>query len=117
MRADVPDAAHMLTLFAARLIVDEVAPPVFLTKVLEALRPGTLGVEVVRNAGNLLKSAHAAERITQVWAWPCPVLQSCSFVSRLSHRTELSVPSAWQQFSSSYHVYGSSQACSCQTCT
>lgn len=55
----------MLTLFTARLVVDEVVPPVFLTRVLDALRPGTLGVAVVRNAGNLLKSPHAAERITQ----------------------------------------------------
>ena len=62
---DVPDAAHMLTLYMARLIVDEVVPPAFLTKVLESLKADTLGVEVVRNTGRLLTSPHAAEHVLQ----------------------------------------------------
>jgi hypothetical protein len=62
---DVPDAPHMLTLFLARLVVDEVVPPAFLTTVLESLKPDTLGIAIVRNTSRLLSSPHAAERILQ----------------------------------------------------
>lgn len=63
---DIPDAVHMLTLFLARLVVDEVVPPMFLTRVLELLKADSLGVVVVRNTGRLLSSAHAAERVLGV---------------------------------------------------
>ena len=63
---DVPDAPHMLSLFLARLVVDEVVPPAFLTRVLESLKADSLAVGVVRNTSRLLSSPHAAERILQV---------------------------------------------------
>jgi hypothetical protein len=63
---DVPDAVHLLTLFLARLVVDEVVPPVFLSRVLDSLKADSLGVVVVRNTGRLLSSPHAAERVLQV---------------------------------------------------
>lgn len=61
---DVPSAAHLASLFLARLLVDEVLPPVFLTTVLESLRADTLGVAVIRQTANLLSSRHAAVRAT-----------------------------------------------------
>jgi hypothetical protein len=63
---DIPDAPHMLTLFLARLVVDEVVPPAFLTMVLENLKPETIGVVILRNTSRLLSSPHAAERMMQV---------------------------------------------------
>ena len=63
---DVPDAVHLLTLFLARLVVDEVVPPVFLTKLVEAQRHESLGIVVVRNTAKLLSAPHAAERVLQV---------------------------------------------------
>jgi MA3 domain len=81
---DVPDAPHMLTLFLSRLIVDEVVPPVFLTRVLEGLRPDTLGVQVVRNTGRLLSGPHAAERVLQVRAC-CKHRNACGTVHMTAH--------------------------------
>jgi hypothetical protein len=57
---DVPDAAHLMTLFTARAIVDELMPPAWLHRVLDSLA-------VVRNTGRLLAQPHAAERILQCW--------------------------------------------------
>jgi len=48
---DIPDAAHYVSLFLGRAIVDEVLPPAFLTKVLQRLRDDSLGVQIVRSVG------------------------------------------------------------------
>lgn len=48
---DIPDAAHQLSLFLGRIIVDEALPPSFLTSVLVNLRNDSLGVSVVQATG------------------------------------------------------------------
>ena len=48
---DIPDAAHQLSLFLGRIIVDEALPPSFLTSVLANLRNDSLGVSVVQATG------------------------------------------------------------------
>ena len=45
---DIPDAAHLTSLFLGRAIVDEVLPPAFLTAVLRALSDDSLGVHIVQ---------------------------------------------------------------------
>lgn len=64
---DIPDAAHLATLFLARLVVDEVLPPAALAAALDSLRADALGVLVVDNAKTLLTSRHAAERVLGCW--------------------------------------------------
>ena len=51
---DIPDAAHQLSLFLGRIIVDEALPPSFLTSVLANLRNDSLGVSVVQATGESL---------------------------------------------------------------
>ena len=51
MALDIPDAAHQLSLFLGRIIVDEALPPSFLTSVLVNLRNDSLGVSVVQATG------------------------------------------------------------------
>lgn len=48
---DIPDAAHQLSLFLGRIIVDEALPPSFLASVLASLRNDSLGVSVVQATG------------------------------------------------------------------
>eukprot|EP00892_Ulva_mutabilis_P003777 jgi/Ulvmu1/1771/UM118_0010.1 len=64
---DVPNAAHLMTLFLARAIVDELVPPAFLTRVLDTLHADSLAIVVVRNTGRLLASTHAAELVLKCW--------------------------------------------------
>ena len=51
---DFPDAAHTLSLFLGRAVVDEALPPSFLAAVLASLRYDSLGVAVVHATGALL---------------------------------------------------------------
>ena len=51
MALDIPDAAHQLSLFLGRIIVDEALPPSFLASVLVNLRNDSLGVSVVQATG------------------------------------------------------------------
>lgn len=64
---DIPEAGHMLALFLARAIADEVLPPRFLTEVLSHLDAGSLGVEVVQASGGMLSARHAGERLASCW--------------------------------------------------
>jgi programmed cell death protein 4 len=64
---DNPDAAHLLSLFLGRAIVDEALPPSFLTSVLPSLRNDSLGVAVVQSTGAMLGARHAAERLINCW--------------------------------------------------
>ena len=48
---DFPDAAHTLSLFLGRAVVDEALPPSFLAAVLASLRYDSLGVAVVHATG------------------------------------------------------------------
>lgn len=51
---DYPDAAHTLSLFLGRAIIDEALQPAFLTAVLPSLRNDSLGVAVVQATGSRL---------------------------------------------------------------
>ena len=50
---DCPDAAHQLTLFLARAVVDGVLQASFLQSVLPSLSDASLGVSVVQSAGEV----------------------------------------------------------------
>ena len=52
---DFPDAAHTLSLFLGRAVVDEALPPSFLAAVLPSLRNDSLGVAVVHATGATLR--------------------------------------------------------------
>ena len=64
---DFPDAAHTLSLFLGRAVIDEALQPAFLTAVLPSLRNDSLGVAVVQATGSLLGARHAAERLQNCW--------------------------------------------------
>ncbi|GAB4818113.1 hypothetical protein N2152v2_005159 [Parachlorella kessleri] len=64
---DIPDAAHLLSLFPGRAVVDEVLPPKFLAEVVPHLPAGSLGVSVVQATGATLSARHAAERLANCW--------------------------------------------------
>jgi len=64
---DIPDAAHLLTLFLGRAIVDEVLPPKFLVEVVPFLPHGGLGLGVVQAVGTMLSARHSAERFATAW--------------------------------------------------
>ncbi|EIE18312.1 MA3-domain-containing protein [Coccomyxa subellipsoidea C-169] len=70
LELDLPDATHYIALFLGRAIVDEVLPPAFLTTVLARMNDDSLGVHIVRSAGNMLGARHAAERLQRCWATP-----------------------------------------------
>ena len=58
---DIPDAAHQLSLFLGRTIVDEALPPSFLTSVLANLRNDSLGVSVVQATGASLPTVNTTK--------------------------------------------------------
>jgi len=60
---DNPDAAHLLSLFTGRIIIDEVLPPSFLTTVLGVLPDKCLGIQIVQSTGSMLSARHASERL------------------------------------------------------
>eukprot|EP01026_Neomeris_dumetosa_P035830 TRINITY_DN2880_c0_g1_i2.p1 TRINITY_DN2880_c0_g1~~TRINITY_DN2880_c0_g1_i2.p1 ORF type:complete len:567 (-),score=105.96 TRINITY_DN2880_c0_g1_i2:477-2108(-) len=64
---DIPEAVQLLALFLGRAIVDEALTPAFLQTVLTSLEDCSLGVSVVDNAGKMLTTRHAAERIQNCW--------------------------------------------------
>mmetsp|Transcript_58763 Transcript_58763/g.187497 ORF Transcript_58763/g.187497 Transcript_58763/m.187497 type:complete len:703 (-) Transcript_58763:1595-3703(-) len=64
---DIPSAIDMVSMFAARCVVDDVVPPRFLPEVLEDLGDGSAGVDCVRAAGLVLNARHAAERVLRCW--------------------------------------------------
>jgi hypothetical protein len=67
LELDIPDAAHLLTLFLGRAVVDEVLPPKFLAEVVPSLPSGGLGLGVVQAAGAMLSARHSAERFSTCW--------------------------------------------------
>jgi hypothetical protein len=67
LELDIPDAAHLLTLFLGRAIVDEVIPPKFLAEVVPQLPAACLGIGVVQAAGAMLSARHSAERFSTCW--------------------------------------------------
>lgn len=67
LQLDNPDAAHLLSLFLGRVIVDEALPPSFLAAVLPTLEDHSEGVNVVQSTGAILSARHAAERLQNCW--------------------------------------------------
>lgn len=53
LQLDNPDAAHLLSLFLGRVIVDEALAPSFLAAVLPTLEDHSEGVNVVQSTGGL----------------------------------------------------------------
>lgn len=53
LQLDNPDAAHLVSLFLGRAIVDEVLPPSFLAAVLPSLEDHSEGVNIVQSTGEL----------------------------------------------------------------
>jgi hypothetical protein len=82
---DYPDAAHTLSLFLGRAIIDEALQPAFLTAVLPSLRNDSLGVAVVQATGSLLSvvSVCCYTRATCAWhcvcGWPRAIQQFAAF--------------------------------------
>ena len=64
---DFPDAAHSLSLFLGRAVIDEALQPTFLTSVLPSLKNDSLGVAVVRAVSVMLGARHGAERLLNCW--------------------------------------------------
>ncbi|DBB15681.1 TPA: hypothetical protein ACH3X3_003889 [Trebouxia sp. C0006] len=67
LQLDNPDAAHLLSLFLGRAIVDEALPPSFLAAVLPTLEDHSEGVNVVQSTGAMLSARHAAEMLQNCW--------------------------------------------------
>lgn len=67
LELDIPDAAHTMSLFLGRAVVDELLPPSFLQSCLPALRNNSAGVSVVKATAALLSARHAAERLQNCW--------------------------------------------------
>ncbi|KAK1413092.1 hypothetical protein QVD17_34845 [Tagetes erecta] len=65
---DIPDTVDVLALFIARAVVDDILPPAFLKKEMEALPEGAKGIDVVKRAekGYLSAPLHA-EIIERRW--------------------------------------------------
>ena len=61
----------MLTLFVGRLIVDDAMPPSFLTSVLPSLEDSSLGVAIVRGAGD--RSPRAPSAALSFWEHSFPI--------------------------------------------
>lgn len=66
---DIPDAIDVLALFIARAVVDDILPPAFLKKEMDALPSGAKGIDVIKRAekGYLSAPLHA-EIIERRWS-------------------------------------------------
>ena len=65
---DIPDAVDVLALFVARVVVDDILPPAFLTKTSKSLPEDSKGVEVIQKAEKSYLSAPLhAEIIERRW--------------------------------------------------
>lgn len=65
---DIPDTVDVLALFIARAVVDDILPPAFLKKEMDALPSGSKGIDVIKRAekGYLSAPLHA-EIIERRW--------------------------------------------------
>ncbi|CAH1443239.1 unnamed protein product [Lactuca virosa] len=65
---DIPDTVDVLALFVARAVVDDILPPAFLKKEMEALPGGSKGIDIIKRAdkGYLSAPLHA-EIIERRW--------------------------------------------------
>ncbi|KAL2894323.1 Programmed cell death protein 4 [Bienertia sinuspersici] len=65
---DIPNVVDILALFIARAIVDDILPPIFLTKQLTMLPKGSKGVDVIRRTEKgYLSIPYHAEIIENKW--------------------------------------------------
>ncbi|XP_072989682.1 MA3 DOMAIN-CONTAINING TRANSLATION REGULATORY FACTOR 2 isoform X1 [Typha latifolia] len=68
LSVDIPDAVDVLAVFIARAVVDDILPPVFLTKQIDSLPKDSKGFEVIRRAQKSYLSAPlCADIILRKW--------------------------------------------------
>ncbi|KAF7009708.1 hypothetical protein CFC21_024219 [Triticum aestivum] len=68
LSVDIPDAIDVLAVFVARAIVDEILPPVFLTRARALLPESSKGIEVLQVAEkSYLSAPHHAELVERKW--------------------------------------------------
>jgi hypothetical protein len=68
LSVDIPDAIDVLAVFIARAVVDEILPPVFLTRARALLPESSKGVEVLQVAEkSYLSAPHHAELVERKW--------------------------------------------------
>uniref|UniRef100_A0A8I7BFG6 MI domain-containing protein n=1 Tax=Hordeum vulgare subsp. vulgare TaxID=112509 RepID=A0A8I7BFG6_HORVV len=68
LSVDIPDAVDVLAVFVARAIVDEILPPVFLTRARALLPESSKGIEVLQVAEkSYLSAPHHAELVERMW--------------------------------------------------
>ncbi|KAL6652505.1 hypothetical protein ACP70R_011430 [Stipagrostis hirtigluma subsp. patula] len=68
LTVDIPDAVDVLAVFVARAIVDEILPPVFITRARALLPESSKGIEVLQVAEkSYLSAPHHAELVERKW--------------------------------------------------
>ncbi|XP_040379223.1 MA3 DOMAIN-CONTAINING TRANSLATION REGULATORY FACTOR 1-like [Oryza brachyantha] len=68
LAVDIPDAIDVLAVFVARAVVDEILPPVFLTRARALLPEFSKGMEVLQVADkSYLSAPHHAELVERKW--------------------------------------------------
>lgn len=89
---DFPDAAHTLSLFLGRAVVDEALPPSFLAAVLTSLRYDSLGVAVVHATGasSCRHDLHEAGMQCMTAFWRCTTIPWYLCFPVFSHARERS---------------------------
>jgi hypothetical protein len=68
LSVDIPDAIDVLAVFIARAVVDDILPPIFLTRSRALLPDSSKGVEVLQVAEkSYLSAPHHAELVERKW--------------------------------------------------
>ncbi|KAL6838843.1 hypothetical protein ACP4OV_031279 [Aristida adscensionis] len=68
LTVDIPDAVDVLAVFVARAVVDEILPPIFLTRARALLPESSKGLEVLQVAEkSYLSAPHHAELVERKW--------------------------------------------------
>ncbi|XP_062225953.1 MA3 DOMAIN-CONTAINING TRANSLATION REGULATORY FACTOR 4-like [Phragmites australis] len=68
LTVDIPDAVDVLAVFVARAVVDEILPPVFLTRARALLPESSKGIDVLQVAAkSYLSAPHHAELVERKW--------------------------------------------------
>jgi hypothetical protein len=68
LTVDIPDVVDVLAIFVARAVVDEILPPVFLTRARALLPEFSKGIEVLQVAEkSYLSAPHHAELVQRKW--------------------------------------------------
>eukprot|EP01098_Paradermamoeba_levis_P009426 TRINITY_DN3921_c0_g1_i3.p1 TRINITY_DN3921_c0_g1~~TRINITY_DN3921_c0_g1_i3.p1 ORF type:complete len:383 (+),score=125.68 TRINITY_DN3921_c0_g1_i3:167-1315(+) len=65
---DTPEAVHVLSIFLARAVVDEVIPPAFLIRAeIEAGKLSQKALQALEEASGMIKGKHVAQRMAHGW--------------------------------------------------